>query len=72
MGAALNLNDFSKMQECVSYEPEIFPAAMVRNARVNFSIFSTGKVILSGVKDIKVAEKLFLPILLNMQLCQLC
>jgi TATA-box binding protein (TBP) (component of TFIID and TFIIIB) len=43
---------------------------MVRNGRMNFSIFQSGKVIISGVKNIKAARDAFLPILLNMGLCQ--
>jgi TATA-box binding protein (TBP) (component of TFIID and TFIIIB) len=70
LGAPLNLIDFTKIQDGVSYEPEIFPAVMLRSSSVNFTIFRSGKVIVSGVKNIKAVEKLFLPILLNMKLCQ--
>jgi transcription initiation factor TFIID TATA-box-binding protein len=70
LGFPINLTMFCTMQEGTLYEPELFPAVMIRKARINFAVFSTGKIIVSGVKDIKVVEKLFLPILLNMQLCQ--
>ena len=68
-GYGINLRDFCQMQTDASYEPELFPAAMVRSDRMNFTVFRTGKVIVSGVKSIKAAEDAFMPILLNTALC---
>jgi TATA-box binding protein (TBP) (component of TFIID and TFIIIB) len=67
---AIELMRFIQMQDVCSYEPELFPAVMIKMCGMNFTVFRTGKVIVSGVKRIKAAESVFLPILLNMKLCQ--
>lgn len=39
------------------FEPEQFPALVYRDWGVSFLLFSTGKMIVMGLKDVKVAEK---------------
>jgi transcription initiation factor TFIID TATA-box-binding protein len=68
LGEKINLPNFCALQNDASYEQELFPAAMVKLNKINFTIFQSGKVIISGVKNIKVVEGLFLPILLNMKI----
>jgi len=41
-----------------SYEPEQFPALIYKDWGVSFLIFSTGKIIVTGLKDFKTTEKL--------------
>lgn len=36
----------------VSYEPELFHAALVKDGKVNFTCFKSGKIIITGVKNI--------------------
>jgi len=43
----------------VSYEPEQFPGLIYKNWGATFLIFSTGKVIITGVKDFEKAKILF-------------
>jgi transcription initiation factor TFIID TATA-box-binding protein len=41
------------------YEPEQFPGLMYKDERVGISylLFPSGKVVITGVKDIKIAKK---------------
>lgn len=43
----------------VSYEPEQFPGLILKKWGASFLIFSTGKVIVNGVKDFNNAKNLF-------------
>jgi transcription initiation factor TFIID TATA-box-binding protein len=43
----------------VSYEPEQFPGLIYKKWGATFLIFSTGKVIVTGIKDFETAKKLF-------------
>jgi len=42
-----------------SYEPEIFPGLIYKNWGATFLIFSTGKIIITGVRDFEKAKVLF-------------
>lgn len=42
-----------------SYEPEIFPGLMYKKWGATFLIFSTGKVIITGIRDFEKAKILF-------------
>ena len=35
----------------VTYEPELFHAAMLKKNNINFTVFHTGKVIITGIKE---------------------
>lgn len=43
----------------VSYEPEIFPGLIYKKWDATFLIFSTGKVIITGVRDFEKTKILF-------------
>ena len=43
----------------VSYEPEQFPGLILKKWGATFLVFSTGKVIINGIKDFEEAKKLF-------------
>lgn len=42
-----------------SYEPEQFPALIIKKWGATFLIFSTGKVIITGLRDFEEAKKMF-------------
>jgi len=44
-----------------SYEPEQFPGLMYKDKKVgiNYMLFPSGKVVITGVKDIEIAKKEF-------------
>jgi transcription initiation factor TFIID TATA-box-binding protein len=48
-----------------TYEPELFNAAMLKRDGVHYSIFGSGSVVITGLKD----EDLVYPVLLELELC---
>ncbi len=41
-----------------SYEPEVFPAMFYKDAdKISYTLFSSGKIVITGVKDIELAKK---------------
>ena len=59
--------DFSKMCTLLeaTYDPEIYNAAMLKKGKVHFNCFHTGKVVITGIKNINVIY----PTLLELELC---
>lgn len=50
------------------YEPEIFNSVFFKNDDVTFCCFSTGKVIITGVKSSKQIENVIYPTLIELEL----
>ena len=50
------------------YEPELFHAAMLRRGNVHFIVFATGKVVMTGIKDLKCVDDVVLPTLMEMDI----
>ena len=44
-----------------AYEPELFNACHLKKGRVHFTIFSTGKIIITGVKSQKLLQTIVYP-----------
>jgi len=42
--------------EKASYEPEQFPGLVYKDWNATFLLFSSGKIIITGIKDVKLAE----------------
>lgn len=42
-----------------SYEPESFPGLFYKDSGISFTVFNSGKIILTGVKDLRLAEEVF-------------
>jgi len=60
-----------KLVECfdnVSYEPELFNAAIVKKNGVTFSVFRSGRVVICGVKSLCLISKVVKPILTDIQI----
>ena len=59
--------DFKKICKLpnATYEPEIHNAAMVKRGKVHFNCFHTGKVVMTGLRDINAIY----PTLLELELC---
>ena len=59
--------DYSKACKLLgaTYEPEIHNAAMLKKGKVHFNCFQTGKVVITGIKNINVIY----PTLLELELC---
>ena len=59
--------DFNKLCKILgaSYEPEIHNAAMLKREKVHYNCFHTGKVVITGIKDIDAIY----PTLLELELC---
>jgi TATA-box binding protein (TBP) (component of TFIID and TFIIIB) len=53
----------------VSYEPEIFHAALLKSGSINFTIFQSGKVCITGIKTSEDEDDIVMPILLELELC---
>ena len=50
------------------YEPEVFHAAMIHRGGVHFTIFTTGKVVMTGIKDQRCIDNLVYPTLMEMDI----
>lgn len=50
------------------YEPELFHAAMLRRGNVHFTVFATGKVVMTGIKDMKCVDDVVFPTLMEMDI----
>ena len=61
--------DFSQMCKDLgaSYEPEIHNAAMLKRGKLHFNCFHTGKVVITGIKNVDAIY----PVLLELELCTL-
>jgi len=61
LGTNVDLTKFSLMLglENVEYEPEQFPGLVYRYKKLTSLIFSSGKVVLTGARDISELEELF-------------
>ena len=52
VGQRIDLNKVPEVLKGASYESELFNAATYRQNRIHFSIFASGKVIVTGIKDL--------------------
>ena len=68
LGTSIDLN---KVACCFKacYEPELFPGVLLKKTELNFTIYSTGAVIITGLKSIKDMERKVYPKLLEIILC---
>ena len=68
LGTSIDLN---KVACCFKacYEPELFPGVLLKKTSLNFTIYSTGAVIITGLKSIKDMERKVYPKLLEIILC---
>ena len=54
------------------YEPEIFPAVLIRKFKpLSVNVFSTGKIIICGVKDIEQVHYIMKDLCVDLQKCTL-
>lgn len=51
-----------------SYEPEYFHAPILKRQGISFTVFASGKVIITGVKSESLLYDVVLPTLLEMEL----
>ena len=51
-----------------TYEPEVFHAAMIRRGGVHFTVFATGKVVMTGIKDEQCIDNLVYPTLMEIDI----
>jgi len=70
----INLPKFAR--ECKSlplqYETELFPAVLIKKYKpISVNVFSSGKIIMCGVKDIQQVEDIMQDLLPDLDLCKL-
>lgn len=53
----------------VSYEPELFNAPILKRGKISFTVYHTGKVIITGVKTDDDIEDIVMPTLLEIDIC---
>jgi TATA-box binding protein (TBP) (component of TFIID and TFIIIB) len=66
MDGALSKTDLVK-EMGATYEPELFPAVMLRRGGVHFTCFHIGKVIVTGICDESIMEAV-MPTLIELEL----
>ena len=64
----LDLVSVARFFTHAQYEPELFNACMLKVDRLNFSIFSSGKIVVTGIKEIKLISQVVLPTMLEIAL----
>ncbi len=50
------------------YEPELFPAAMLKREGVHYTCFHTGKILITGFKSTETLDEVIYPTLLELEL----
>ena len=55
----------------VSWEPEIFHAALLKRDHINFTVYQSGKVCVTGIKTLDEEDEIVMPTLLELELCVL-
>ena len=65
LSSCLDLNKACEIVPGIRYDPEILNAAMLKRGNVHFNCFHTGKVVITGIKNINVIY----PTLLELELC---
>ena len=68
VGHALNLNDVCTLMTGSTYEPELHNALMHRTRRAHFNVFSTGKVVVTGVRKFSHIMSDVIPTLIEMSI----
>ena len=63
----LNLERVAKEINAL-YEPELFPAVMFKRYKIHFTCFSTGKVIVTGVKSTSQLETIVVPTMVELEI----
>jgi transcription initiation factor TFIID TATA-box-binding protein len=63
----LSMNDMVKYMGA-TYEPELFPAAMLRRAGVHFTCFHNGKILITGLRDESMLEDVAMPTLIELEM----
>ena len=61
LGRKVNLDAFvESLCDCEwTYEPEIFPGVILKKWGVTFLVFASGRVIMTGLKDITRCDELW-------------
>ena len=73
MSAVHTLNkdiNMSKLAKdfCAQYEPELFSAATFKREGIHFTLFATGKMIMTGIKQLNQIENIVLPCIIELEL----
>jgi transcription initiation factor TFIID TATA-box-binding protein len=63
----LDLNLLVKERQLI-YEPELFPAAILKQGGVTFSCFSNGKIVMTGIKQASDVDRVVTPTLIELEL----
>ena len=68
LGTSIDLNKAAcYFKAC--YEPELFSGLLLKKTSLNFTVYSTGVVIITGLKSIKDMDRKVYPTLLEIILC---
>ena len=62
----VNLHRVSQCYPGASYEPELLNAATCRRGRVHFTIFSSGKIVVTGIRDTLLINTVVQPTLMDL------
>ena len=56
------------MEMNATYEPELFTAAMLKRDNIHFTIFRTGKVLITGIKNSQSMDDIVFPTILELEM----
>lgn len=51
------------------YEPEIYHAVSIKRGSIHFTIYKSGKIIVTGIKNATLLDKIVYPTLLDIECC---
>lgn len=69
LSGRINYYKLCETVPCVTYEPELFHACMLRKASIHFIVYHTGKVIMTGIKSQDDIDEYVWPTLLELEQC---
>jgi TATA-box binding protein (TBP) (component of TFIID and TFIIIB) len=68
LGRTIDYYELHRYIPDVTYEPEVFPGALLKRGRINFTIFHSGKVCITGIRSDCDVDNIVLPVLLELEI----
>lgn len=68
IGSRIDLKDLCTALPGSSYEPELFNALVYKSNHISYSVFSSGKIVVAGVRHIRLIRNEVMPTVLELSL----
>lgn len=68
IGSAIDLRNMCMVLSDSCYEPELFNALVYKKNNISYSVFSSGKVVVAGVRHMRLIRQEVMPMLIDISL----